>query len=32
MIPVADVICLEAADKYVTVVTASGEALVLRGR
>jgi DNA-binding LytR/AlgR family response regulator len=28
MIPVADVICLEAADKYVTVVTASGEALV----
>jgi DNA-binding LytR/AlgR family response regulator len=28
MIPVADVICLEAADKYVTVVTAAGEALV----
>jgi len=28
MIPVADVICLEAADKYVTVVTPSGEALV----
>jgi DNA-binding LytR/AlgR family response regulator len=28
MIPVADVICLEAADKYVTVVTATGEALV----
>jgi DNA-binding LytR/AlgR family response regulator len=28
MIPAADVICLEAADKYVTVVTASGEALV----
>jgi DNA-binding LytR/AlgR family response regulator len=28
MIPVTDVICLEAADKYVTVVTASGEALV----
>jgi DNA-binding LytR/AlgR family response regulator len=28
MIPVAEVICLEAADKYVTVVTASGEALV----
>jgi DNA-binding LytR/AlgR family response regulator len=28
MIPVADVICLEAADKYVTVVTAGGEALV----
>ena len=28
MIPVADVICLEAADKYVTVVTASAEALV----
>lgn len=28
MIPVADVICLEAADKYVTVVTARGEALV----
>jgi DNA-binding LytR/AlgR family response regulator len=28
MIPVADVICLEAADKYVTVVTANGEALV----
>jgi DNA-binding LytR/AlgR family response regulator len=28
MIPVADVVCLEAADKYVTVVTAAGEALV----
>jgi DNA-binding LytR/AlgR family response regulator len=28
MIPVADVICLEAADKYVTVVTANGEGLV----
>ena len=28
MIPVADVICLEASDKYVTVVTAEGEALV----
>jgi DNA-binding LytR/AlgR family response regulator len=28
MIPAADVICLEAADKYVTVVTAGGEALV----
>jgi len=28
MIPAAEVICLEAADKYVTVVTASGEALV----
>ena len=28
MIPVADVICLEAADKYVTVVTPGGEALV----
>jgi DNA-binding LytR/AlgR family response regulator len=28
MIPVAEVICLEAADKYVTVVTANGEALV----
>lgn len=28
MIPAADVICLEAADKYVTVVTANGEALV----
>ena len=28
MIPAADVICLEAADKYVTVVTASGEGLV----
>jgi DNA-binding LytR/AlgR family response regulator len=28
MIPVAEVICLEAADKYVTVVTASYEALV----
>lgn len=28
MIPVAEVICLEAADKYVTVVTGSGEALV----
>lgn len=28
MFPVADVICLEAADKYVTVVTAAGEALV----
>jgi DNA-binding LytR/AlgR family response regulator len=28
MIPVADVICLEAADKYVTVVTANAEALV----
>jgi DNA-binding LytR/AlgR family response regulator len=28
MIPAADVICLEAADKYVTVVTANTEALV----
>lgn len=28
MIPVADVICLEATDKYVNVVTAGGEALV----
>jgi DNA-binding LytR/AlgR family response regulator len=28
MIPVADIICLEAADKYVNVVTAAGEALV----
>ena len=28
MIAVADVICLEATDKYVTVVTAEGEALV----
>lgn len=28
MIPAADVICLEAADKYVTVVTVNGEALV----
>jgi DNA-binding LytR/AlgR family response regulator len=28
MIPVADVICLEATEKYVNVVTASGEALV----
>jgi DNA-binding LytR/AlgR family response regulator len=28
MIPVAEVLCLEAADKYVTVVTAGGEALV----
>ena len=28
MIPVADIICLEAADKYVTVVTANGESLV----
>jgi DNA-binding LytR/AlgR family response regulator len=28
MIPAADVICLEAADKYVTVVTANAEALV----
>ena len=28
MIPVADVICLGAADKYVTVVTANAEALV----
>jgi DNA-binding LytR/AlgR family response regulator len=28
MIPVAEVICLEAADKYVTVMTAGGEALV----
>jgi DNA-binding LytR/AlgR family response regulator len=28
MIPVAEVICLEAADKYVTVVTAGAEALV----
>jgi DNA-binding LytR/AlgR family response regulator len=28
MIPASDVICLEAADKYVTVVTANGEALV----
>jgi DNA-binding LytR/AlgR family response regulator len=28
MIPVADVLCLEATDKYVNVVTAAGEALV----
>jgi DNA-binding LytR/AlgR family response regulator len=28
MIPVTEVLCLEATDKYVTVVTASGEALV----
>jgi DNA-binding LytR/AlgR family response regulator len=28
MIPVADVICFEATEKYVNVVTASGEALV----
>jgi DNA-binding LytR/AlgR family response regulator len=28
MIPVSEVLCLEAADKYVTVVTAGGEALV----
>jgi DNA-binding LytR/AlgR family response regulator len=28
MIPASDVICLEAADKYVNVVTAAGEALV----
>lgn len=28
MIPLADVICLEATDKYVNVVTAAGEALV----
>lgn len=28
MIPVADVICLEATDKYVNVVTEAGEALV----
>lgn len=28
MIPVADVLCLEATDKYVNVVTAGGEALV----
>ena len=28
MIPVNEVLCLEAADKYVTVVTAGGEALV----
>jgi DNA-binding LytR/AlgR family response regulator len=28
LIPVQDVICLEAADKYVTVVTASGESQV----
>jgi DNA-binding LytR/AlgR family response regulator len=28
MIPVQEVICLEAADKYVTVVTADGEGLV----
>jgi len=28
MIPVADVICLEAADKYVNVITATGEVLV----
>jgi DNA-binding LytR/AlgR family response regulator len=28
MIPAGEVICLEAADKYVTVVTAGGEALV----
>jgi DNA-binding LytR/AlgR family response regulator len=28
LIPVGEVICLEAADKYVTVITAGGEALV----
>ncbi len=28
MIPVADVVCLEATEKYVNVVTAAGEALV----
>lgn len=28
MIPVADVVCLEATDKYVNVVTTNGEALV----
>lgn len=28
MIPVADVICLEASEKYVNVITASGESLV----
>jgi DNA-binding LytR/AlgR family response regulator len=28
MIPIADVICFEATDKYVTVVSAEGEALV----
>ena len=28
MIPVADVLCFEATDKYVNVITASGEALV----
>lgn len=28
MIPVGDVVCLEATDKYVNVVTANGEALV----
>lgn len=28
MIPVTDVICLEAADKYVNVITAAGESLV----
>jgi DNA-binding LytR/AlgR family response regulator len=28
MIPVADVICFEATDKYVTVVSVGGEALV----
>jgi DNA-binding LytR/AlgR family response regulator len=28
MIPVADVICLEATEKYVNVITASGESLV----
>lgn len=28
MIPVAEVICLEATDKYVNVITAAGEALV----
>ena len=28
MIPVADVVCLEATDKYVNVITAAGEALV----
>lgn len=28
MIPVADVICFEATEKYVSVVTAAGEALV----
>ena len=28
MIPVADVLCLEATDKYVNVISAAGEALV----